>query len=75
MRQRCGHLPAEDTKNEVHHKECTKDDHGYKKDPLPAVTHGISNLWRRKTRKLRVLEMFCNLKRRSQHTVNILLTG
>lgn len=38
--------PAENTKNEVHDEECTQDDHGHKKYPLPAVTHGICNLRR-----------------------------
>lgn len=46
--------PAEDTKNEVHNEECTQDDHGHKKYPLPAVTHGICNLGREGTSERRM---------------------
>lgn len=47
--------PAEDTKNKVHNEECTQDDHGYEKYPLPAVTHGICNLGREGKNERRML--------------------
>lgn len=39
----CRHVyvPAENTKNQVHHKEGADDDHRDEVDPLPGITHGI----------------------------------
>lgn len=38
------HLPAENTKNQVHNEESTKNHHRYEIEKLPRVSHGVLNL-------------------------------
>ena len=45
------YVPAENTKNQVHHKESSDDDHRDEVDPLPGIAHGIFYLkekWKRR---------------------------
>lgn len=39
------YVPAENTENQVHHKEGSNDDHRDEVDPLPGITHSIFYLY------------------------------
>lgn len=41
-----GNLPAQHTKNQIHHEKCTQNNHRYEVAPLPCAAGRILHLWK-----------------------------